>query len=155
MRLLDYVYILALLLIATGLFFLSKGKQPKSAFVYNQEVFKSFKGTAELEARLRTVKEKDERKADSLFSMLGKGQITQLQYQSHLQDLNAHYSQVTTDYTADVWKFINDGVNEFGKEQQYDYIFGAAGNGSLMYAADAKNITSDVISFLNNKYSGK
>ena len=40
-------------------------------------------------------------------------------------------------------------------ENGYDVIFGASGEGNIMYATDELNITSEVLAYCNKKYSGK
>lgn len=57
-------------------------------------------------------------------------------------------------YTEQTTTQINKYILEFGKQNQYDYIFGANGNGSILYAKDDNDITSEILIFINNKYQG-
>ncbi len=47
---------------------------------------------------------------------------------------------------------INNAVIKFGEESGYDYILGANGNGSIMYANDSEDVTDELITYLNEKY---
>lgn len=58
-------------------------------------------------------------------------------------------------YNAQSLQQINTYVEEYGKANGYDYIYGASGNGSLMYANDSKDLTDQVLIYVNKKYQGK
>ena len=60
--------------------------------------------------------------------------------------------ELSSRYTADIWKRINHYVSDYGKTEGYDFIFGATGDGGLMYANDVNDITDEVILYLNKKY---
>ena len=49
---------------------------------------------------------------------------------------------------------LNSYVKEFAEEYGYDYIMGATGGGNLWYIKPAKNITEDVLIYVNLKYEG-
>lgn len=82
--------------------------------------------------------------------------------QNKQQQLNS-YQQVVQEQIKDndqkltqtIVNDINDYVKEYGEEQGYNIIFGAGGNGNIMYANDISNITSDVLERLNSEYEGK
>jgi outer membrane protein len=61
------------------------------------------------------------------------------------------YSQ----YNEQIWNQLNQYVQDFGKEQGYDYLLGASGQGSIMYAKENEDVTKEVIEYVNNKYRGK
>jgi outer membrane protein len=63
--------------------------------------------------------------------------------------LTQEYQQKSETFERVIWEKINQKVNEYGKEQGYDYIFGAKGDGSIMYASDEKDITKEVIAYIN------
>lgn len=65
---------------------------------------------------------------------------------------NEHlYSQ----YNEQIWNQLNQYVQDFGKEQGYDYLLGASGQGSIMYAQEKEDVTKEVIEYVNNKYRGR
>ncbi len=80
--------------------------------------------------------------------------ITINAYQEGIDNIKLMEQQLSEQYTADIWRQINQWVNEFGEQEGYDFVLGAAGNGSLMYANEANDITNKTILFVNKKYQG-
>lgn len=54
-----------------------------------------------------------------------------------------------------IWQQINTYTQEFGKEKGYDYIYGGNGSGSLMFANESKDISEDVLVYINKKFAGE
>jgi outer membrane protein len=126
----------------------------KTAYFYNQQVFQSFNGTRELEAKLAQQQQQTKKELDSISYLIQHGRLDlSEQYQKIVATRSQQYQLLSEQYTNDTWKFINEKVKEYGDQQRYDYIFGASGNGSLMYAKDSHNITDDIIDFVNKKYN--
>lgn len=50
---------------------------------------------------------------------------------------------------------INDYVQEYGKKHGYPMIFGAGGNGNIMYAEEASDLTDEILIGLNEQYVGQ
>ena len=71
--------------------------------------------------------------------------------QEFAQDNNALAQQ----YTEQIWTQINQYTRDYGKENGFNYIFGASGDGVLMYADDSEDITADLKIYINEKYQGK
>ena len=128
----------------------------KTAFVYNQTVFAKFEGKLHLEGKLTNERENNKQYLDSILSLVkaGRQDLTSL-YQEQTQRFSIEEIQLSEQYTAEIWKFINEGVKEYGSIHDYDFIFGATGDGSLMYAREQNDITDEVVVYLNNKYVGK
>jgi len=49
---------------------------------------------------------------------------------------------------------IKDYVKDYGKENNYTYIFGSNESANIMYAEDGLDITQDILSELNEEYGG-
>lgn len=64
--------------------------------------------------------------------------------------LTEEYQRKSETFERVIWEKINQKVNDYGKEMGYDYIFGAKGDGSIMYASEAKDITKEVIASINH-----
>ena len=142
-----------ILLIGLGIYVIAKpGK--KTAFILNQQVFNAFEGKKELEKKLNDVKARHQHVLDSVGALIGnsKEDAKMLLYQQYVQHFRIEQEQTTEQYTADIWKRINQHVAEYGKENGYDFILGASGDGSLMYAEEGNNITEEVIAYLNERY---
>jgi outer membrane protein len=144
------------LLCAAVFYFLVAHKTQKTAFFYNQKVFDRFQGKLELESRLNKQAEKSKKMLDSL-AVLIQGGRTDLSsvYQENLDYATTTRQQLSETYTADIWKYINGQASNYGDENGYDYIFGASGNGSLMYADTMHDITNEIVRYLNLKYEDK
>ncbi len=144
----------------------------KTGFVDNNRLFSEFNATKELQKNVQDGLLKDKTIIDSLNKNIDQVEkllksksptVDELMaykklvlyndslkyvYQQSLQDANAKIS-------TQVWNTLNEYIIEYGKKKGYKYIFGASGNGSLMYASDKKDITEDILQFVNKKYEGK
>ena len=58
------------------------------------------------------------------------------------------------DYDAKILKQLNQYIDDYGKQNNYVYILGYSGNGELLYADKRKNISDELILFINQKYKG-
>ena len=151
------ILIVNLLVLAGIGYYAFSGKNKKSAFIINQQVFNEFLGKKELEIKLSAVKVSHKKSLDSLSVLIqqsGNNVIGLKIYQENIENVRLMEQQMSDQYTADIWKQINQFVNEYGKQNGYDFILGAAGNGSLMFANETNNITEEVIFFINNRYQG-
>lgn len=63
--------------------------------------------------------------------------------------LSEEYQKKSESFEAIIWQNINKSVAEYGKSKGYDYILGANGDGSIMYASEANDITNEIIEFIN------
>ena len=75
-------------------------------------------------------------------------------YFARQEEFEEANSVLAEEYTAQVWTQLNEYIKAYGEEEGYRYIFGATGDGSLMYAEDAVNITEEVSSYVNEHYNG-
>lgn len=125
------------------------------AFIHNQTVFEEFKGKLELEEKLNQERENNRKLLDSLKMLIAGGRtdltetLDEKAYSLKLQE-----EERSARFTSDIWRYINESIAEYGKKNGYDYIMGATGNGSLMYASPEKDITSEIIKYCNDRYSG-
>lgn len=141
---------------------------PKTAFVYNHQLFEKFEGRKELEHRLEQGANLRKATLDSLSLQIQQIQLVaqsdkalasrlrtlQQQYAQLNQEHQMTYQQQSLEYTESIWKQISQYTIEYGEEHGYDYVFGIAGQGSLMYGKVQYNITDDVIQYINSKYAG-
>jgi len=63
--------------------------------------------------------------------------------------------RLASDYNAKVWQQITEYTIQYGKENNCDFIFGANGQGSLMYAENANDISKSVLSYIDTKFTGE
>ncbi len=152
----NIVLILNLVIVlALAGFILFQNKEERKAYVLNQKLFEGFTGKKELEKKLNDLKSSNKKNVDSLTTLIqakaNEPALVQY-YQQMIQSYELNEQQLSTKYTADIWKRINDYVAEFGKEKGYDFIFGATGDGNLMYAKDTHDVTEELVRYVNAKY---
>lgn len=63
--------------------------------------------------------------------------------------------RLASEYNAKVWQQITEYTIQYGKENNCDFIFGANGQGSLMYAENANDISKSVLSYIDTKFTGE
>lgn len=138
----------------------------KTAYINTAEVFNAFKMTKEIDADVKKVEETKQNILDSIagkikainagvtktddatFNFLKNEFLTK---RNRFADEIAGLKQASIEK---VWKQINQYLLEYGKENNYDVIMGATGQGSLMYANENINITKEVTEYINKKYEG-
>lgn len=158
--------VVAILIFSLSLAACNQG--PKLAYVNNFKLFEEFQGTLELDAKHRAESSHRQQALDSIKAEISAMAASDLdedavvrmktlekRYNLLLQQFNQETTNSQQRYQEQLWTQINQYVFEYGKEQQYDYVFGSAANGSLMYADEAEDITADVIAYINKKYAGK
>jgi outer membrane protein len=141
--------------LAVGVYSFMHDHRENRAYIYNQKVFDAFKGKKELEKKLSNLKTQHKGELDSLSQLISaRNNDPKLieYYQQRARDFEMNQQQLSATYTADIWKRINQYTLTFGKEKGYDFIIGATGDGNLMYANEAYDVTEDLIKFINLKY---
>ena len=84
-----------------------------------------------------------------LFERSYNDYLAQQQYLDYVRD------SVAKSYSEKVWTQLNSYLQDYGSENGYDVIIGMKGDGNVMYASEAANITKDVIEYVNKKYQGE
>ncbi|MCK6648971.1 MAG: OmpH family outer membrane protein [Bacteroidia bacterium] len=163
------VFIVVYLLIFVN----SQNVSTKVAYIKNAELYNEFSLKKELENKL--IKVKNQRKAilDSLYlplkilsnelevngknissqSVLNFNKMKEV-YLNKQKEFEEDNLRLTDEYSQQIWKQINQYVSDYGKEHGYSMIYGASGDGTLMYADEKYDITKDLILFVNEKYQG-
>ncbi|TRX58727.1 OmpH family outer membrane protein [Fulvivirga sp. M361] len=130
----------------------------KSAYFLNQAVFEASTARQELELRLGHMKTDHQKHLDSLTTLMQTvedGSMLVEDYREAVKEYTLQQQKLTETYTAELWRQINQYVNDYGEEHDYDYIFGATGDGSLMYANLSRDITDQIITYINKRYEGE
>ena len=123
----------------------SSHRSVRCAYVVNQKLFNAYTGKKILEGKLVLVKKSNQRALDSLRRIGG----------SPLEEkFTRQEQQLSEEYTASIWRRINEDLRGYGETRGYDFIYGATGDGGLMYAGEAYDVTEDVVGYLNQKYEG-
>ncbi len=130
----------------------------KKAYVINQEIYQAFHARTDLEKKLLSISQTNRQKLDSMKSLLlrnnGNESLKNAYEKAQLQFTHEEKT-IAEQYQMDLWKQINEYVSQFGQERGYEFIFGATGDGNLMYANNAKNVTKELIQYMNDHYEDK
>jgi len=165
------ILVSGLLLFLGGALFYQAVLKQKTAYVNLQEVFDEFKGKKELAVSLQRFENRSRSLLDSLSmdiqvlqrnlprqkepqAVLAKLEEKQNLFQKINYEYTNQYQEQEKQFTDQIWMQINQYVNDYGTAAGYDYVFGINGNGTLMYAAERKNITSEIINYINDRYEG-
>lgn len=79
----------------------------------------------------------------------------QQQINNYQQAIQKQLAEEDKKSTQTVVNDINDFVKEYGKDKGYNIIFGAVGNGNIMYAKEGTNLTPKLIDLINAEFEGK
>lgn len=145
--------------------------QKKTAYIEIKKVFNAFVLKKELEEKYTQTAKTRAKIIDSLSFRL---QILSKELQSNKEnkDLLQHFeikraeyfkaknefeednAALSQKYDSQILEQMTQYVVDYGKKGHYTYIYGAEGNGTLMYANENANISDDVIMYINNRYKG-
>jgi len=140
-------------------------------YVENERLFSEFKLTQEYEVKLNKIKQQRQDVLDSLELVI-RNQQAELkveetesgiqeyrallsEYNSMNERFNEQNGTLIAQYDDIIWKQLNSYVKSYGEEKGYNMILGVAGEGNIMYADEALNVTGDLIKYVNDKYNGE
>jgi len=58
-------------------------------------------------------------------------------------------------YTNKIWNQLNTFMLQYGKDNNCQVIFGANGQGNIMYGDDSLDKTEDILAYVNKRYNDK
>jgi outer membrane protein len=70
------------------------------------------------------------------------------------KELDEDNSSLSSQYDKQILEQMTQYIIDYGKLHHFSIIYGAEGNGGLMYADEKYNISEEVIGYINNKYQG-
>jgi Skp family chaperone for outer membrane proteins len=149
-----------------------KEQSPKFAYINLGEVYNSFELKKEFEAKLKNETQMHKLLLDSLgikvqmmereFKTTKNGdknrlsdlQTKEQEYLAKRKEFLAQDDELTKEYDGQIWKQINQYVNDYGEKYHYSFIMGTSGSGNLMHADKSFDITDKVTLYVNNRYKG-
>ncbi len=141
----------------------------KIAYVNTIQLHESFKLKKELEEKFSKVQLARQNLLDSIKFRIQyisiKGATLSEQEKQQVNDLQRSYlykekefsdenAATMQQYSDQIWKQINQYVDDYGKKHGYDLILGATGEGNIMFARPEDDITKDVSEYINRRYAG-
>lgn len=139
---------------------------PKLAYIDIKTVYDGFELKKDLEKNYTQTVEARQKNLDSLVLQIkiyerkfqGKAATDEI-YNTMIAEFYEKKKAYTEDNEALAQKMdeqvlteINKSIKVYGENNNYTFVFGANGNGTLMYAKESKNITKSFIEFLNKQY---
>lgn len=173
MNKINYIFFaITLFCLGSVIYLLSTKEENKTAYFLSAEVYNGFDYKKELEIDLQTTQNEAKRILDSLEldlemhlnhlkaiqpneTDIARFEQKQGYYLEIRNELELGYSEKSQNYYNKIWDRINEYVKEYGDQQGFAYIFGANGDGSIMYAEEAHDITPEIIEMINKKYAGE
>lgn len=135
-------------------YFLTK---PKLAYVDNQVVFNSYSLSAFYLKKINELRQNEERAIDSLTALLNESGdavlISELIEKLNEREKNKFekIDSCKLEYDRIIWKSLNSQLIDFGREEGFEFIFGANGSGTILFAKKSKNVTEDFVKFINKE----
>lgn len=145
----------------------------KTGYVEVVEVFEAFEMKQELQQKLENDLNAKQAVLDSLMFQLqtlnnalsakehpGNEEIQAFQglqtyYLQQKQLFDGYSQELTAKYDAQILEQLSQYIKDFGLANGYDYVFGATGDGNILYGTEPANITPQVIEYINASYQGK
>lgn len=128
--------------------------------VNNEQLFSEFRMSKELKQKGERLVKMQKARLDSLnvqFALAeGEAQKQQvydmiLQEKDKMLQFNEAYS---SEETAKIWKRIEGYVKDYAKLRQYEVIIGSQMQGDVLYYDQKRDITSDLLNYINKRYEG-
>jgi len=135
-------------------------------YVDNIQLFNNFDMTKDLGESLKIQLKKPQQSLDSLINIYEilkdqpktkieklstlEGQIRELDF-----NLRQQQQQLSGELNQQVWTRLNGYLKSYGEDHSHQIILGTQGNGSIMYAHPDKDITEDVLIYVNQKYEAQ
>lgn len=68
------------------------------------------------------------------------------------QQFTEQYQLINKDINEQVWSRLNPIIQKFGKDRGLDLMIGANGMGTVLFASESRDITSDLVQYVNQNY---
>lgn len=167
------IFLLVIVLVLGSCYLYDVLNRPRTGFIVIGEVFSEFSMKKDLEKKFNATKNARQKILDSLavdLRILAKKidgdkaknkedvdtyNAGRENFYRKQKEFEADNGALTRQYDQEILTQLNQYVRDYGKEKNYQYIFGNDNNGSLMYAHDSKNLTREIIDYINKKYQGK
>ena len=155
-------FILLLLFISLFIFF-NSNSESEIVYVDNIEIFNGFNMTADLDKMNKKKLSNQKMKIDSLYRVYEvfrqedeKLKLKELESELRSADINLRRmsESMSNELREKVWQRINSYIEDYGKINKYKIILGTQGNGTIMYAIEGKDITTEFLEYANSKYEG-
>lgn len=160
-----------LLLLVVILFFVLSGEKEENfkdrvVFIENNKVFEEFQMKKDYDRLLEKDLMAESQSLDSLGKLVNgmtqdasvSSSVLEMEkekYFSVKKMFEERFSQLSKEYTAQVYERLNTYIQEYGKMKGFRMVVGANGQGNVMYVDKSADVTTDMIAYCNKKYLDK
>ena len=156
-----YISVVALVIAVVS--FLVNSQQKDStqriAYVDLTKVYSQFEYTAEIKENINYLESKHQSQLDSIKMQIRlelDQEKVELLKRKYLE-MAEYFSGQTTTYQSESEQKINAQLNqyakEFGLQKKYNVLLGANGTGNIMFADSLLDVSTEFISYINQRYS--
>ncbi len=145
--------------------------KPKVAYIDVPKVFNGFEMKTEMQHKYKNTETIRKKIADSLsfdLQMLSRKlqenkndkdlaylfDLKRQEFFKKKKEMEEDNMVLSNQYDKQILEQMSQYVLDYGKKNNYDFIYGSDGNGTLMYAGDQYNLSEEIISYINNRYKG-
>lgn len=147
----DLLFTLALILLAGGLIWeLINNSKKQTYYIDITKLLASFEMKIEIEKRIEAEYAYLKSISDSLEIVNASPNLKE-ETLTKIQQLDNKVKEGDNH----IWNRLNPLLQEFGKQKKVDFILGANGMGSILYASDQVDLTQEAIQYVNSNYNGK
>lgn len=152
--------LLAVLVLWLGYLTYQLQQSKQECYVNINQVYEASQPRQVAEAELQLIYENQKHIIDSLELSFNtfyetnkdKEDLVQQKYQEinrYKQQVETNLQNMSAQKEAEVWDKINTAILEYGQQEDFKFIYGASGNGAVMYADSTLNITKQIIKIVN------
>jgi len=150
--------------------------QQRIAYVYVNNVLEEYHAMQDMNDRLKVVENRAYKTLDGMYQTLqeeakwlrsnynslsqeeiGNKQLEignmERVFMDMQQKSNTHLDSLRAKSIEPIYDEVNQFIKDYGEEQGYSFVLGNLGNGNIMYASGASDITLEVIDGLNVAYN--
>ncbi len=157
-------------LLSGAAFYLAWQNQNKTAYVDLTKVYQDFRYKKQLEQQLLNVDRQAQFLLDSMEVQLNgvaqlvseknqpsdqqRFQILQRNYTMTRQGLIDEQEAKAREYDEKIWKQLNQYLEDFARQGDYDFIIGANGDGTIVGGKPIYDLTHEITNYVNQRYDG-
>jgi Skp family chaperone for outer membrane proteins len=146
-------------------------KEPKPVYIEMGKVYEEFQLAKELTKELETILKSKKTYIDSLYENLRRGtQELKFKEKKNIEDIKSlakleeefYYKKqqfekenqaMSTDVNTKVWNQLNQYIKDYGELKKLTILFGANGQGNIMYGNAKYDVTKEVVEYVNGRYN--
>lgn len=131
---------------------------PKLQVVYinSARVMQHYQGTAAKRQQIGQLAARWQQGLDSLTTVLQQSTLSvatkQARTTQYRDQVQRRLQTASQQADQELLQEVNQYLQEFGKQQHYDFILGATESGNVVYAAASRDVTQAVLQGLNQQY---